>query len=81
MITLIGIYFLYILVVVQTPSHDRLFATPWTAACQASLFLTISRSLPKLVFIALVIYIVLYSLTACSWRLFSMSDVKGTGQS
>ena len=27
-------------------------ATPWTAACQASLSLTISRSLPKFVFIA-----------------------------
>ena len=26
--------------------------TPWTAACQASLFLTISRSLPKFMFIA-----------------------------
>ena len=30
------------------PSHVRLFATSWTAACQASLFITNSQSLPKL---------------------------------
>ena len=35
-------------VVVQSPSHVRLFVTPWTAACLASLFLTISRCLLKL---------------------------------
>ena len=29
---------------VQSLSHVRLFATPWTAACQASLSITISRS-------------------------------------
>ena len=34
------------------PSHVRLFATPWTAACQASLSLTIFLSLPKFMFIA-----------------------------
>jgi len=33
---------------VQSLSHVRLFATPWTAACQASLSITNSRSLPKL---------------------------------
>ena len=33
-----------IVVVVQSLSHVQLFATPWTAACQASLFITISRS-------------------------------------
>ena len=38
---------LYLCVVVQ-------FATPWTAACQASLPLTISWSLPKFMFVALV---------------------------
>ena len=37
------------LVVVQSPSRVRLFATPWAAARQASLSLNISRSLPKLV--------------------------------
>ena len=33
---------------VQSLSHVRLFATPWTAARQASLFITNSRSSPKL---------------------------------
>ena len=33
---------------VQLLSHVRLFATPWTAACQASLSITNSRSPPKL---------------------------------
>ena len=35
-------------VVIQSLSHVRLFATPWTAAHQASLSITISQSLPKL---------------------------------
>ena len=33
---------------VQLLSHVRLFVTPWTAACQASLSITNSRSLLKL---------------------------------
>ena len=33
---------------VQPLSRVRLFATPWTAACQASLFIANSWSLPKL---------------------------------
>ena len=33
---------------VQSLSHVRLFVTPWTAACQASLYITTSRSLLKL---------------------------------
>ena len=41
-----------IVVVVRSPSHVQLFATPWTAARQASLSLTISQSLPKFMFIA-----------------------------
>ena len=40
--------------VVQSPSPVQLFVTLWTAALQASLCLTISRSLPKFTFIALV---------------------------
>ena len=40
--------------VVQSPSCVRLFATPWTAARQASLSLSISRSLPKFMSIELV---------------------------
>ena len=40
---------------VQLLSHVQLFATPWTAARQASLSITNSRSLPKLMSIELVI--------------------------
>ena len=40
--------------VVQSLSHVQLFATPWTAACQASLSFTISWSLLKLMFDELV---------------------------
>ena len=39
---------------VQYLSHVRLFATPWTAACKASLSITNSQSLPKHVCIELV---------------------------
>ena len=42
---------LYIVVVVQALSRVQLFATPWTAACQASLSFTISWSLLKLILI------------------------------
>ena len=38
----------------QLPGHVQLFATPWIAACQACLSLTISQSLPKFMFTALV---------------------------
>ena len=41
-------------VVVQSLSPVRLFATPWTAACQASLAITNSQSLLKLKSIELV---------------------------
>ena len=40
--------FLELRVVVQSLSHVRLFTTPWTLACQASLSFTMSRSLLKL---------------------------------
>ena len=46
---------LYQFVVVQWLSHVWLFATPRTAACQASLSLTISWNLPKFMFIESVI--------------------------
>ena len=39
---------------VQSLSLNSLFATPWTAACQASLSITNSRTLPKLMSIKLV---------------------------
>ena len=42
------------LLVVQSPSHIWLFATPWTAACKTSLSITNSRSLLKLMSIELV---------------------------
>ena len=46
--TYISILMEYIIAVVQWLSHVQLFATPWTAACQASLPFTISQSLLKL---------------------------------
>ena len=47
----ICIYFkICIVVVFQSLSHFWLFATPWTAACQASLFFTISWGLLKFMF-------------------------------
>ena len=39
---------------VQSLSHIQLFATPWTATCQASLSITNSQSLLKLMLIELV---------------------------
>ena len=41
-------------IVVESLSHVQLFATPWTAACQASLSITSSESLLKLISIKLV---------------------------
>ena len=41
-------------IIVQSFSHDHLFASPWTAALQASLSFTISQSLLKLMSIDLV---------------------------
>ena len=41
-----------VVVIVQWLSHVQLFATPWTAACQASLLLTIAQGLPKFMSIA-----------------------------
>ena len=38
----------FLIVVVQSPSRVQLFLTSWTAACQASLSLTTSQSLLKL---------------------------------
>jgi len=39
---------IYKIIVVQSHSNVQLFVTPWTVACQASLSLTISQSLHKL---------------------------------
>ena len=40
--------------IIQSLSHVQLFATPWTAACQASLSFTVSRSWLKLMSIELI---------------------------
>ena len=54
---------------VQLLSHDRLFATPWTAAQQASLSITNSQSLLKLMSIELVMpsnhLILCYPFSSC----------------
>ena len=39
------------IVIVQSVSHVRLFVTPWTAGCQASLSFAVSQSLLKLMYI------------------------------
>ena len=49
--------------VVQSLSHDQLFVTPQTAACQASLSFTISLSLLTLMFIELVMLTISFSAT------------------
>ena len=49
-----GILGLFVVVVLSL-SCVQLFATPWTAACQASLSLTISWSLPKFMSLASVV--------------------------
>ena len=41
---------MYVISLVQSLSHVWLFVTPWTAACQASLFITNSRSWLKFMF-------------------------------
>ena len=43
----------YIFIVVQLLSRVQLFATPWTEACQASLYFTISQNFLKLMSIGL----------------------------
>ena len=47
--------FIFMFSSVQSLSHVRLFVIPWTAACQASLFITNSWSLLKLISIESVI--------------------------
>ena len=47
-ISLDFLWFAFVVVVVQLLCHVWLFATPWTAACQASQSFTISWSLLKL---------------------------------
>ena len=49
------VYYTYTFQFIQSLSHVQLFATPWTAARQASLFITNSQSLLTLMSIELVI--------------------------
>ena len=66
---------------VQSLSHIRLFTAPWTAACQASLSITNSRSLLKLISIELVIpsnHLILSSIP--SPPAFSLSQHQGLFQ-
>ena len=60
-------------VVVQSPSHVQFFVTPWTAACQASLSLSISWSLPKFMSIALVMPSISSSITLFCLQSFPAS--------
>ena len=55
------VHMVVIVVVVQSLSCAQLFVTPWTAACQASLSITISQSLLKLMSVASVILPVISS--------------------
>ena len=58
----------------------RPFATPWAAACQASLFLTISRSLPKFMSNASVILSNHLILSPSSPSAFNLSQHQGLFQ-
>ena len=76
---------------IQSPSHVRLFATPWTAAHQASLPLIISQSLPKFMSIPLVMpshslmpsspafnlsqHQVLFQWVSCSHQIYQMTKI------
>ena len=66
------IFFTTHVLVVQSLGWVQLFATLWTAVCQASLSLTISRSLSKLMFTELVM---LSSLLILRYPLLSLPSV------
>ena len=67
------------IVVVQSLSHIQLFVTPWTAACQASLFYTIFQSLLKLIKISDAIQ-PSHSLTSPSLPAINLSQHQGLFQ-
>ena len=73
---------------VQSLSHVQLFVTPWTAACQASLSITNSWSIPKLMSIELVMpsnhLILCHPLSSCpqsfpASRSFQVSQLFASG--
>ena len=65
---------------VQSLSHDRLFATPSTAACQAFLSITTSQSLLKLMSIASVMPSNHLILSSPSPPAFNLSEHQGLFQ-
>ena len=66
--------------IVQLLSHIQLFVTPWTAAHQATLFFTLSRSLLKLIFFELVMPSNLSFSVAPSPPVFNLSQTQGLFQ-
>ena len=70
----------YFGVVVQVPSHVQLSATPWTAARQASLSLTIFQSLPKFMSIESVSIQPSHPLSSPSPPTFNLSQHQGLFQ-
>ena len=77
-----GIFFLYRFQFssVQSLRHVRCFVTPWTAACQASLSITNSRSLLKCMSIASVMPSNNLSLSSTSPSTFNLSQHQGIFQ-
>ena len=65
---------------VQSLSRVRLFATPWTAARQASLSITNSRSLLKLIYIESVMLQPSHPLSSPSPPAFNPSQHQGLFQ-
>ena len=61
----------------QLLSHVRLFVTPWAAACQASLHITNSRSLLKLVHRGGDVIQSSHSLSSPSPHAFNLSQHQG----
>ena len=62
---------------VQLISHVPLFATPWTAAHQVSLFITNSQSLPKFMFIVSDVMQPFHALSSPSPPTFNLSQYQG----
>ena len=71
---------LYMYISVQSFSRVQLFATPWTAVCQASLFITNSWDLLKLMSIELVMPSNHLILSSPSHPVFNLSQHQGLFQ-
>ena len=68
------------IIAIQLLSHVQLFVTPWTAGCLASLSITISWILLKLMSIELVIHPTISSLLSPSPPAFNLSQHQGLFQ-